>query len=45
VLFAEPGAPSRIRVELHAAANERGWNAYDDAYAIAHEESLSLRTT
>ena len=45
VLFADPDAPSRIRVELHAAARERGWNAYEDAYAIAHEESLSLRTT
>jgi dihydroorotate dehydrogenase (NAD+) catalytic subunit len=45
VMFADPDAPSRIRVELHVAANERGWNSYEDAYAIAHEESLSLRTT
>ena len=45
VLFADPGAPTRVRIELHAAAAERGWNAYDDAYAVAHEESLSLRTT
>jgi dihydroorotate dehydrogenase (NAD+) catalytic subunit len=45
VLFADPDAPSRIRVELHAAANERGWNSYNDAYAIAHEEALSLGTT
>ena len=45
VLFADPDAPARIRMELHAAAAERGWNSYDDAYAVAHEESLSLRTT
>ena len=45
VLFADPGAPTRVRIELHAAAAERGWNAYGDAYAVAHEESLSLRTT
>jgi dihydroorotate dehydrogenase (NAD+) catalytic subunit len=44
-LFADPGAPTRIRVELHAAAQERGWNTYEDAYAAAHEEALSLRTT
>jgi dihydroorotate dehydrogenase (NAD+) catalytic subunit len=44
-LFADPDAPARIRVELHAAAQERGWNTYEDAYATAHEESLSLRTT
>jgi dihydroorotate dehydrogenase (NAD+) catalytic subunit len=45
VLFADPDAPTRIRMELHAAAAERGWNAYEDAYAAAHEESLSLRAT
>src|SRR5438874_1276044 len=45
VLFADPGAPTRVRIELHAAAAERGWNAYDDAYAVAHEQALSLRTT
>jgi dihydroorotate dehydrogenase (NAD+) catalytic subunit len=44
-LFADPDAPARIRVELHAAAHERGWNTYEDAYAAAHEEALSLRTT
>jgi dihydroorotate dehydrogenase (NAD+) catalytic subunit len=45
VLFADPDAPARIRLELHAAAAERGWSAYEDAYALAHEESLSVRTT
>jgi dihydroorotate dehydrogenase (NAD+) catalytic subunit len=44
-LFADPDAPARIRLELHAAARERGWKAYEDAYAAAHEEALSLRTT
>jgi dihydroorotate dehydrogenase (NAD+) catalytic subunit len=44
-LFADPDAPARIRMELHAAARERDWNTYEDAYAAAHRESLSLRTT
>ena len=44
-LFADPDAPARIRMELHAAARQRGWNTYEDAYAAAHEELLSLRTT
>jgi dihydroorotate dehydrogenase (NAD+) catalytic subunit len=44
-LFADPDAPARIRIELHAAARERGWNTYEDAYAAAHEDALSLRTT
>jgi dihydroorotate dehydrogenase (NAD+) catalytic subunit len=45
VLFADPDAPARIRMELHAAVIERGWNTYEAAYAAAHEEALSLRTT
>jgi dihydroorotate dehydrogenase (NAD+) catalytic subunit len=44
-LFADPDAPARIRMELHAAARERGWSSYEDAYAAAHEDTLSLRTT
>jgi len=44
-LFSDPDAPARIRMELHAAAAERGWNAYEDAYAIAHADALSIRTT
>jgi dihydroorotate dehydrogenase (NAD+) catalytic subunit len=44
-LFADPDAPARIRMELHAAARERGWNTYEDAYAAAHEDALSLGTT
>src|SRR5436309_6265278 len=35
-LFADPDAPARIRMELHAAAQERGWTTYEDAYAAAH---------
>ncbi len=45
VLFTDPDAPARIRMELHAAATERGWNTYEGAYAAAHEGALSLRTT
>jgi dihydroorotate dehydrogenase (NAD+) catalytic subunit len=44
-LFADPDAPARIRIELHAAARERGWSTYEDAYAAAHEDALSLKTT
>ena len=45
VLFGDPDAPARIRAELDAAANEHGWSSYEDAYAIAHEDTLSLKTT
>jgi dihydroorotate dehydrogenase (NAD+) catalytic subunit len=44
-LFTDPDAPTRIRLELHADAQERGWKTYEDAYAAAHEEALSLGTT
>jgi dihydroorotate dehydrogenase (NAD+) catalytic subunit len=44
-LFADPDAAVRIRRELYTAAVERGWNTYEDAYAAAHAEALSLRTT
>jgi dihydroorotate dehydrogenase (NAD+) catalytic subunit len=45
VLFSDPDAPARIRAELDAAAAERGWKSYDDAYAVAHGEPLSIGTT
>jgi dihydroorotate dehydrogenase (NAD+) catalytic subunit len=45
VLFADPDAPARVRAELYAAAAEHGWSSYDDAYACAHEQPLSSRTT
>jgi hypothetical protein len=34
-----------VRAELHAAAAARGWESYEYAYAVAHEEVLSIRTT
>jgi dihydroorotate dehydrogenase (NAD+) catalytic subunit len=45
VLFADPDAPARVRAELHAAAEERGWKSFDDAFAVAVEEPLSVGTT
>jgi dihydroorotate dehydrogenase (NAD+) catalytic subunit len=45
VLFADPTAPTRVREELHAAAAQHGWNAYEDAYGVAHEQPLSVGTT
>jgi dihydroorotate dehydrogenase (NAD+) catalytic subunit len=45
VLFADLDAPSRIRLELHAAAAQHGWNSYEDAYGVTHRDSLSTRTT
>ncbi|HEY8792600.1 MAG TPA: dihydroorotate dehydrogenase [Gaiellaceae bacterium] len=45
VLFSDPDAPARVRAELHAAAAARGWTAYEDAYAVAHEETLSAGAT
>ena len=45
VLFADPDAPARVRAELHAEAMARGWSSYDDAYAHAHEQPLSVGTT
>jgi dihydroorotate dehydrogenase (NAD+) catalytic subunit len=45
VLFADPDAPARIRAELHAATLEYGWESADDAFAVAVEEPLSIRTT
>jgi dihydroorotate dehydrogenase (NAD+) catalytic subunit len=44
-LFSDPDAPTRVRLELHAAAQERGWNTYEDAYAATHEQLLSVGTT
>jgi dihydroorotate dehydrogenase (NAD+) catalytic subunit len=45
ILFSDPDAPARVRAELHDAAAEHGWTSYDDAYAVAHEELLSIGTT
>jgi dihydroorotate dehydrogenase (NAD+) catalytic subunit len=45
VLFGDPNAPARVRAELHTAAVERGWRSPDEAYGVAHEHALSIRTT
>jgi dihydroorotate dehydrogenase (NAD+) catalytic subunit len=45
VLFADPEAPARVRAELYAAAAEHGWSSYDDAFAYAHEQPLTVGTT
>jgi dihydroorotate dehydrogenase (NAD+) catalytic subunit len=45
ILFADPDAPGRVRAELHAAAADRGWKSYEDAFAAAHVEPLSVGTT
>jgi len=38
VLFSDPGAPTRVRAELYAAAAEHGWSTPDDAHGVAHRE-------
>jgi len=45
VLFSDPDAPARVRAELYDAAAERGWESYDDARGVAHEELLSRGAT
>jgi dihydroorotate dehydrogenase (NAD+) catalytic subunit len=45
VLFADPDAPGRVRAELHAALALHGFSTYEDAYAVAHEEPLSVGAT
>jgi dihydroorotate dehydrogenase (NAD+) catalytic subunit len=45
VLFADPGAPARVRAELAAELSARGYADVDDAYARAHAKSLSTATT
>jgi dihydroorotate dehydrogenase (NAD+) catalytic subunit len=45
VLFSDPGAPARVRAELFAAAGDHGWDSPEDAYGVAHRESLSIATT
>jgi dihydroorotate dehydrogenase (NAD+) catalytic subunit len=44
-LFADPDAPARVREELHAALAEHGFATDEDAYAVAHEDTLSIVTT
>jgi len=45
VLFSDPDAPARVRAELYDAAAEHGWESYDDAHGVAHEELLSRGAT
>jgi dihydroorotate dehydrogenase (NAD+) catalytic subunit len=45
ILFGDPDAPARIRAELDAELRERGYAHVDDAYAIAHDGSLSTAAT
>jgi dihydroorotate dehydrogenase (NAD+) catalytic subunit len=45
VLFADPDTPSRVRAELDAELAAHGYPDLDTAYAAAHAESLSTRTT
>ena len=45
VLFSDPSAPARVRGELLTAAAGHGWRSPEDAYGVAHEEALSIRTT
>jgi dihydroorotate dehydrogenase (NAD+) catalytic subunit len=45
VLFTDPGAPARIRGELHEAADALGLADPWEAQGIAHAESVSTSTT
>jgi dihydroorotate dehydrogenase (NAD+) catalytic subunit len=45
ILFSDPDAPGRIRRELEHELRTRRYASIDDAYAIAHAESLSRATT
>jgi dihydroorotate dehydrogenase (NAD+) catalytic subunit len=45
VLFADPAAPARVRVELEREAAARGFPTVDDAHAISHAHLLSTAAT
>jgi dihydroorotate dehydrogenase (NAD+) catalytic subunit len=45
VLFADPGAPSRVRAELHAAAASLGLDDPWEAVGIAHQVAVSSQAT
>jgi dihydroorotate dehydrogenase (NAD+) catalytic subunit len=44
VLFADPDAPSRVRAELVAAANDVGVVDPDDAFALAHASQKDVES-
>jgi dihydroorotate dehydrogenase (NAD+) catalytic subunit len=41
VLFADPGAPTRVRAELEAGVEQRGFDAVDAVRGIAHDHVAS----
>jgi dihydroorotate dehydrogenase (NAD+) catalytic subunit len=45
ILFSDPHSPSRIRHELADELHARGYTEVDDAYAITHADSLSIKKT
>jgi dihydroorotate dehydrogenase (NAD+) catalytic subunit len=45
VLFSDPHAPTRVRAELESELDARGYADVDEAFAVAHAESLSPTTT
>lgn len=45
VLFADPDAPARVRAELHASLAAHGFSTCENAYAVAHDQPLSLEAT
>jgi dihydroorotate dehydrogenase (NAD+) catalytic subunit len=45
VLFANPDAPSRVRAELAAELDARGYADVDAVYAIAHRDVFTAATT
>jgi dihydroorotate dehydrogenase (NAD+) catalytic subunit len=45
VLFADPGAPARVRDELAAELSAHGFVSVDDAFACAHDEHSPVRVS
>jgi dihydroorotate dehydrogenase (NAD+) catalytic subunit len=45
VLFADPDAPVRVRTQLAAELDARGYADVDDVYAIAHRDAFTTATT
>jgi dihydroorotate dehydrogenase (NAD+) catalytic subunit len=45
VLFADPGAPVRVRRELHEAADELGFGDPWEAVGVSHQPPLSAQAT
>jgi len=45
VLFGDPDAPTRIRIELAAELERRGLRDLDEAHALAHSSPFAIPTT